>query len=32
MNDRADTIAMCVILFIGGIAIYLAVAARVGAL
>lgn len=29
-HDRADLIAMCIILFIGGIAIYLALASRVG--
>ena len=28
--DRIDTIAMCVLLFVGGAAIYLALAARAG--
>lgn len=31
-SDRADIIAMCILFFIGGAAIYLAVAARAGAL
>ena len=31
-HDRVDTIAMCILCFVGGIAIYLAVAARAGAL
>lgn len=31
-HDRADLIAMVIVHFIGGIAIYLALAARVGAL
>lgn len=30
MTDRADLIAMCVLHFMGGIAIYLALASRVG--
>lgn len=31
-HDLVDTVAMCILCFVGGIAIYLALAARVGVL